>query len=125
MIIMDLISHDISLHCYMVTDVIEIHLLEPGVVFHSITGAPPGGRAEMAKKKKKAEKIVMKTKKLAACSGLGQVLLWRFLWRNLERVTSGVLAGGSAKLKPSALGSGRRVPCPEHEPGHSDCLPGK
>lgn len=52
MITMDLISHDISLHCYMVTDVIEIHLLEPGVVFHSITAAPPGGRAEMAKKKK-------------------------------------------------------------------------
>lgn len=51
MITMDLISHDISLHCYIVTDVIEIHLLEPGVVFHSITAAPPGGRAEMAKKK--------------------------------------------------------------------------
>lgn len=52
MITMDLISHDISLHCYMVTDVIEIHLLEPGVVFHSITAVPPGGRAEIAKKKK-------------------------------------------------------------------------
>lgn len=50
MITMDLISHDISLHCYMVTDVIEIHLLEPGVMFHSITATPPGGRAEMAKK---------------------------------------------------------------------------
>lgn len=73
MITMDLISHDISLHCYMVTDVIEIHLLEPGVVFHSITAAPPGGRAEMAKKNKKASglEFVMKTKKFAAYSSVG------------------------------------------------------
>lgn len=97
MITMDLISHDISLHCYMVTDVIEIHLLEPGVVFHSITAAPPGGRAEMAKKKnKKASglEFVMKTKKLAACSSVGQLLLWHFLCRNLERYKFGGLPGG-------------------------------
>lgn len=40
MITMDLISHDISLYRYAVTDVIEIHLLEPGVVFHSIPSTP-------------------------------------------------------------------------------------
>ena len=40
MITMDLISHDISLYRYTVTDVIEIHLLEPGVVFHSIPSTP-------------------------------------------------------------------------------------
>lgn len=49
MITMDLISHDISLYHYAVTDVIEIHLLEPGVVFHSIPSTP--GREELAKKK--------------------------------------------------------------------------
>lgn len=48
MITMDLISHDISLYRYTVTDVIEIHLLEPGVVFHSIPSTP--GRKGLAKK---------------------------------------------------------------------------
>lgn len=38
MISMDLISHDISLYRYPLTDVIEIHLLLPWVRFHSITG---------------------------------------------------------------------------------------
>lgn len=51
MITMDLISHDISLHCYIVTDVIEIHLLEPGVVFHSITAVPPGAEQKWLKKR--------------------------------------------------------------------------
>lgn len=37
MITMDLISHDISLRRYVLTDVIEIRLLELRVVFHSIT----------------------------------------------------------------------------------------
>lgn len=49
MITMDLISHDISLYRYTVTDVIEIHLLEPGVVFHSIPSTL--GRKGLAKKK--------------------------------------------------------------------------
>ena len=49
MITMDLISHDISLYRYAVTDVIEIHLLEPGVVFHSILSTP--GRKGLAPKK--------------------------------------------------------------------------
>lgn len=71
MITMDLISHDISLHCYMVTDVIEIHLLEPGVVFHSITGAPPGGRAEMAKKKKKSRENCNENKETCSLLGSG------------------------------------------------------
>lgn len=56
MITMDLISHDISLHCYVVTDVIEIHLLELRVVFHSITRAP-GGEAERAKNKQWEKKL--------------------------------------------------------------------
>lgn len=68
MITMDLISHDISLHCYTVTDVIEIHLLEPGVVFHSITAAPLGDRAEMAKKRKKGIRIVNCNKNKETCS---------------------------------------------------------
>lgn len=38
MITMDLISHDISLRRYMVTDVIETHLLKLRVVFHSVMG---------------------------------------------------------------------------------------
>ena len=55
----------------------------------------------------------MKTKKLTACSSLGQLLLWLFLHRNLERCESGLLscgsAGGgrSAKLKLSAQGMSR------------------
>lgn len=48
MITMDLISHDISLYRYAVTDVIEIHLLEPGVVFHSIPSTP--GRKGLARR---------------------------------------------------------------------------
>lgn len=55
MITMDLISHDISLYRYTVTDVIEIHLLEPGVVFHSIPGTP--GRKGLAKKKQREKKL--------------------------------------------------------------------
>lgn len=55
MITMDLISHDISLYRYTVTDVIEIHLLEPGVVFHSIPGTP--GRKGLAKKKQRERKL--------------------------------------------------------------------
>lgn len=89
MITMDLISHDISLHCYVVTDVIEIHLLEPGVVFHSITGAPLRGRTEMPLKKASGEEIVMKTKNLAACSDFRQLLPWLFLHGNLGRVRLG------------------------------------
>lgn len=55
MITMDLISHDISLYRYAVTDVIEIHLLEPGVVFHSIPSTP--GRKGLAKKKQWERKL--------------------------------------------------------------------
>lgn len=61
MITMDLISHDISLYRYAVTDVIEIHLLEPGVVFHSIPSTPGEERAGL--KEAMGEEIVMKTKK--------------------------------------------------------------
>lgn len=43
MITMDLISHDISLYRYTVTDVIEIHLLEPGWCFIQ-SPAPQGGK---------------------------------------------------------------------------------
>lgn len=53
----------------------------------------------------------MKTKKLAACSSVGQLLLWHFLHRNLERYKFGGLPGGdwSVKLNRFAQGTSRRT----------------
>lgn len=61
MITMDLISHDISLYHYVVTDVIEIHLLELRVVFHSITLAPQGGKQRWLKVNREEIVTVMET----------------------------------------------------------------
>lgn len=65
----------------------------------------------------------MKTKKLAACSSLGQLLLWLFLHRNLEGCKSGVDLVDqleelrSAKLKLSAQGMSRRTCVMDLYPG--------